>query len=77
MSGKTKEFLFSPSDSAGDIAQTVFDNWPEGKREARNYVQHHIEFITIINLYIYLMQTFLINFQTGKLKLCQRPKFCD
>jgi hypothetical protein len=31
VSGKTKEFLFSPSDSAGDIAQTVFDNWPEGK----------------------------------------------
>lgn len=31
VSGKTKEFLFSPSDSAGGIAQTVFDNWPEGK----------------------------------------------
>lgn len=30
VSGKTKEFLFSPSDSAGDIAQTVFDSWPEG-----------------------------------------------
>jgi hypothetical protein len=30
VSGKTKEFLFSPSDSAGDIAQHVFDNWPEG-----------------------------------------------
>nr|CAD7412533.1 unnamed protein product [Timema poppensis] len=30
VSGKTKEFLFSPSDSAGEIAQTVFDNWPEG-----------------------------------------------
>lgn len=29
VSGKTKEFLFSPSDSAGDIAQTVFDNWPD------------------------------------------------
>nr|CAD7459390.1 unnamed protein product [Timema tahoe] len=29
VSGKTKEFLFSPSDSAGEIAQTVFDNWPE------------------------------------------------
>lgn len=28
VSGKTKEFLFSPSDSAGDIAQYVFDNWP-------------------------------------------------
>ncbi|XP_015602181.2 ubiquitin-like protein 3 isoform X1 [Cephus cinctus] len=29
VSGKTKEFLFSPSDSAGDIAQHVFENWPE------------------------------------------------
>lgn len=29
VSGKTKEFLFSPSESAGDIAQHVFDNWPE------------------------------------------------
>ncbi|CAG2101530.1 unnamed protein product [Medioppia subpectinata] len=28
-SGKAKEFLFSPSDSAADIAQYVFDNWPE------------------------------------------------
>ncbi|KAG8222339.1 hypothetical protein J437_LFUL001325 [Ladona fulva] len=32
VSGKTKEFLFSSSDSAGDIAQHVFDSWPEGKR---------------------------------------------
>lgn len=31
VSGKTKEFLFSPSDSAGDIAQTVFEQWPQGK----------------------------------------------
>jgi len=30
VSGKTKEFLFSPNESAGDIAQHVFDNWPEG-----------------------------------------------
>ncbi|XP_071453129.1 ubiquitin-like protein 3 [Hetaerina americana] len=29
VSGKTKEFLFSSSDSAGDIAQHVFDSWPE------------------------------------------------
>ncbi|XP_034655936.1 uncharacterized protein LOC117893406 isoform X5 [Drosophila subobscura] len=35
VSGKTKEFIFNPSDSAGDIAQTVFDNWPaDWKREA-------------------------------------------
>ncbi|CAA9997667.1 unnamed protein product [Nesidiocoris tenuis] len=29
VSGKTEEFLFSPNDSAGEIAQFVFDNWPE------------------------------------------------
>lgn len=31
VSGKTKEFLFSPSDSAGEIAKIVFEQWPEGK----------------------------------------------
>lgn len=31
VSGKTKEFLFSASNSAGEIAQYVFDNWPEGE----------------------------------------------
>merc|ERR1712111_231568 len=29
VSGKTKDFLFRPSDSAGDIAQYVFDHWPQ------------------------------------------------
>ncbi|CAK1542696.1 unnamed protein product [Leptosia nina] len=29
VSGKTKEFVFSPVDSAGDIALHVYDNWPE------------------------------------------------
>lgn len=29
VSGKTKEFLFSQTDSAGDIALTVFENWPD------------------------------------------------
>lgn len=33
VSGKTKDFFFSPSDSAGDIAQHVFENWPEGKEQ--------------------------------------------
>ena len=28
VSGRTKEYLFSPNDSAGDIAQFVFDHWP-------------------------------------------------
>lgn len=31
VSGKTKEFLFSPSDSAGEIAKIVFEQWPDGK----------------------------------------------
>lgn len=30
VSGKTKEFIFSPVDSAGDIAVHVYENWPEG-----------------------------------------------
>lgn len=30
VSGKTKEFLFSPNDSAADIAKHVYDNWPMG-----------------------------------------------
>lgn len=28
VSGKTKEFLFSPNHSAADIAKHVYDNWP-------------------------------------------------
>ena len=28
-SGKAKEFLFSPNDSAADIAQYVFEHWPD------------------------------------------------
>ena len=30
VSGKTKDFLFDPNDSAADIAQYVFDHWPQG-----------------------------------------------
>uniref|UniRef100_T1JCH6 Ubiquitin-like protein n=1 Tax=Strigamia maritima TaxID=126957 RepID=T1JCH6_STRMM len=29
VTGKTKEYLFSTNDSAADIAQHVFDNWPD------------------------------------------------
>lgn len=29
VSGKTKDFLFDPNDSAADIAQYVFDHWPQ------------------------------------------------
>lgn len=53
VSGKTKEFLFSPSDSAGDIAQTVFDNWPEGKFHFRATNKLHFtidnQFSTIVD----------------------------
>jgi len=28
VSGKTKEFLFDPSDSVSVITQQVYDNWP-------------------------------------------------
>jgi hypothetical protein len=31
VSGKTREFLFKPTESAGEIAQYVFDNWPSGE----------------------------------------------
>jgi len=29
VSGQTQEFLFSPSESAADITQHVYDHWPE------------------------------------------------
>ncbi|CAI9734424.1 3 [Octopus vulgaris] len=29
VSGKTKEFIFSPNDSAADITEYVYSNWPE------------------------------------------------
>lgn len=29
VSGKTRDFHFSPTESAGEIAQFVFDHWPE------------------------------------------------
>ncbi|KAI6214667.1 Ubiquitin-like protein 3 [Aphelenchoides besseyi] len=32
VSGRTHEFQFSPSSSATEVCQYVFDNWPEGKR---------------------------------------------
>ena len=39
VSGKTREYLFSPSESAGDIAQFVFDNWPaEWEEEAVSFI---------------------------------------
>lgn len=29
MNGNSQEFVFSPHDSAADVAQHVFDNWPQ------------------------------------------------
>uniref|UniRef100_A0A0A9XBQ3 Ubiquitin-like protein 3 n=1 Tax=Lygus hesperus TaxID=30085 RepID=A0A0A9XBQ3_LYGHE len=48
VSGKTEEFLFSPNDSAGEIAQFVFDNWPEAiqilkSSSALKYSSHNLE----------------------------------
>lgn len=37
VSGKTKEFLFSPNDSAADIAKHVYENWPMGERPSKSY----------------------------------------
>ena len=42
VSGKTKEYLFSPSESAGDIAQFVFDNWPPEWEEESVSCQNEI-----------------------------------
>ncbi|XP_032886555.1 ubiquitin-like protein 3 [Amblyraja radiata] len=35
VSGKTQEFLFSPNDSASDIAKHVYENWPVGWDDER------------------------------------------
>ncbi|XP_033631474.1 ubiquitin-like protein 3 [Asterias rubens] len=29
MNGNSKEFMFTPNDSASDVAQFVFENWPQ------------------------------------------------
>lgn len=41
VSGKTKEFLFSPSDSASDIARHVYEHWPE-EWEAENVTRAEV-----------------------------------
>ena len=50
VSGKTKEFLFSPSDSAGEIAKTVFEQWPEGEytTTASESIDCLMKFISIL-----------------------------
>ena len=50
MSGKTKEYLFSPSESAGDIAQFVFDNWPPEWEEES--VSDALEYLNVGNWYL-------------------------
>ena len=47
VSGKTKEYLFSPSESAGDIAQFVFDNWPPEWEEES--VSDALEYLNVGN----------------------------
>ena len=41
VSGKTRDFQFHPSESAGDIAQYVFDSWPSG--EWHNFVSFMLD----------------------------------
>lgn len=50
VSGKTKEYLFSPSESAGDIAQFVFDNWPPEWEEES--VSDALEYLNVGNWYL-------------------------
>lgn len=45
MSGKTKEFLFSPNDSASDIAKHVYDNWPMGEGRFSLENEQHDSFV--------------------------------
>lgn len=45
VSGKTEEFLFSATESAGEIAQHVFDNWPEGNQN--HFIQINILVLTL------------------------------
>lgn len=41
VSGKTRDFLFDPHDSASDIAQHVFDHWPRGK--GSHFISHPVK----------------------------------
>lgn len=53
VSGKTREFLFSASNSAGEIAQYIFDNWPEGEQ------MNHLLYLSttdISGFYLYLVE---------------------
>ena len=50
VSGKTKEYLFSPSESAGDIAQFVFDNWPPEWEEES--VSDALEYLNVGEWYL-------------------------
>ncbi|XP_053166418.1 ubiquitin-like protein 3 isoform X1 [Hemicordylus capensis] len=45
VSGKTKEFLFSPNDSAADIAKHVYDNWPMDWEEEQVSSPHILRLI--------------------------------
>ncbi|XP_015235590.1 ubiquitin-like protein 3a [Cyprinodon tularosa] len=45
VSGKTKEFVFSPNDSAADIAKHVFDNWPMDWEEEQVSSPHILRLI--------------------------------
>ena len=42
VSGKTREFLFVHSDSAADITEYVYNNWPSGRSFILPYLLAHL-----------------------------------
>ncbi|XP_071511068.1 ubiquitin-like protein 3 isoform X1 [Diadema antillarum] len=45
MNGKNKEFNFVPEDTAADVAQYVFDNWPTDWESHRVHSPHILRLI--------------------------------
>ena len=44
VSGKTREFLFVPADSAADITDYVYNNWPSGTNIIIDKIDIEIKF---------------------------------
>lgn len=68
VSGKTHEFLFSPQTTASEIAQYVFDHWPNGKINTFNsntgFAKTDGIFIKFLNIFRFF------NFVKIYLKIC-------
>ncbi|CAF0780585.1 unnamed protein product [Didymodactylos carnosus] len=41
-SGKTAEFLFSPSDTAADVSRYVYENWPESWNDEKHVERYEV-----------------------------------